>query len=504
MFTSGRKTAISVAWISAAATVIALVVCVINFEDFIGAGGQIAPAINIICAVVLTLIISLWSSIWLSIEAFRERRRILDTDRLTGVSNQFKFTKDAAEIIKRNRDKLYAVLQMDINGLRLINDIYGYDECDNLLKVISKKCLMQIGEGELLGAEDSRFILLLEYKDKESLVKRIEDLTMQLETAGNDCGSAVRFDINTGVCFVKGGESVDVRLLIDRAHIACDRSRNDIYRNWSCYDENTRDRLVEERNIVEGLNAAMDLHQLVVYYQPKFDTQTMEIVGAEALSRWNHPSMGMLPPAKFIPLLEKDFRISKLDLYVMEEVCKQIRKWLDDGRDVKPISVNVSRTHLMEENVVGQYCEIVERTGISPSYIELEMTETSVNLGGERLREIMSKMREAGFRISIDDFGNGMSSLNMLADINADILKMDCGFFRNKSDVERSKRVILLIIELAKSMNMEVVAEGVETKEQCEFLCDAGCATAQGTYYSAAIDPIDFEKLAFEEAQSVR
>lgn len=497
MFTSGRKTAISVAWISVMATVIALVVCIINFDDFVGSGGAVAPAVNIVCAVVLSLVISTWASIWLSVEAMRERRRILDTDRLTGVSNQFKFEKDAVEIIKSGTGKIFAITLIEINGLRLINDIYGHAECDRLLKSISKKCLGNIGENERLGAVDSHFILLLEYDKKEQFNKRIEDLTVLLETAGNDCGSSVRFDTTMGICLVGGGDVVDVRTMVDRAHIACDRAREEFFRNYSYYDTATREKLIEERNIVEGLNAAMDLHQLVVYYQPKFDTQTMDIVGAEALSRWNHPVMGMLSPAKFIPLLEKNFRINKLDLYVMEEVCRQIRKWLDDGRDVKPISVNISRTHLMEEDVVEQYIEIVKKTGIEPSYVELEMTETSVNLGGERLHEIMAKMREVGFIVSIDDFGSGMSSLNMLLETNADVLKMDCGFFRQRSDKERAKAVILHIIELAKTVNMEVVAEGVETEEQCEFLVSSGCRKAQGTYCSAAIDPQEFEKLAF-------
>ena len=498
MFSNEKRTMISVAWICVATIILSMIVCVVNIKDFFGTKELLAPGINILSSIVVSFIVVLMSTVWISRRALSERRRLLDTDRLTGISNQYKFMKDAAAIIRDNEDKKYAVVRIDINRLSLINDIYGYDKCDELIRKISDSCLERLSDDELIGAVDSYFILLLEYDNQKQLDSRLDDLTAAIETAGSGDESAVRFDTSTGICLVDGGSTTDVRLLIDRTRMAREWAIGELSTRRFYYNDGTRARFIEERDIVEGLNAAIDLHQLVVYYQPKFDTKTMNVIGAEALVRWDHPSLGMLPPSRFIPFLEKDFHIGKLDLYVMEEVCRNIKKWQDEGKNVPIISVNVSRTHLLEENILEQYRGITEKIGVSPSCIELEITETSVNIGGEKLRNIISELRRVGFRIAIDDFGNGLSSLHLLSEIDADVLKMDCGLFREHSPEGRTEKVVLLIIELAKAVQMDIIAEGVETKEQCEFLCRSGCCKAQGAYFSGAVSAEKFEKIAFK------
>lgn len=236
----------------------------------------------------------------------------------------------------------------------------------------------------------------------------------------------------------------------------------------------------------------MENNEFVVYFQPKVELKTNKIAGAEALVRWQDPKKGLIPPDEFIPIFEKNGFITKLDIYVFEEVCKTIRKWLNEGINPIPVSVNLSRMHLQNPNFLKKYKEIQEKYEVPADLLEIELTETLVFENFEQLKKVIDDIHQMGFSCSIDDFGSGYSSLNLLKEIPVDILKLDRIFFSKKND-KRGNSVIESIISLAKKLNMTTISEGVETISQVEFLRKADCDLVQGYVYSKPLAKDDFE-----------
>ncbi|EFS27535.2 hypothetical protein FUAG_03050 [Fusobacterium ulcerans ATCC 49185] len=249
---------------------------------------------------------------------------------------------------------------------------------------------------------------------------------------------------------------------------------------------------LKEKNIEDNMEHALENNEFIVYFQPKVELKTNKIAGAEALVRWQDPKKGLIPPDEFIPIFEKNGFITKLDIYVFEEVCKTIRKWLNEGINPIPVSVNLSRMHLQNPNFLKKYKEIQEKYEVPADLLEIELTETLVFENFEQLKKVIDDIHQMGFSCSIDDFGSGYSSLNLLKEIPVDILKLDRIFFSKKND-KRGNSVIESIISLAKKLNMTTISEGVETISQVEFLRKADCDLVQGYVYSKPLAKDDFE-----------
>ncbi|MEG0323992.1 MAG: EAL domain-containing protein, partial [Raoultibacter sp.] len=265
---------------------------------------------------------------------------------------------------------------------------------------------------------------------------------------------------------------------------------------YAVYDDEVRRLLFREKQLEDMMEQAIPNKEFQVYLQPQYKLPERTIDGAEALARWVSESEGMIFPEEFIPLFEKNGFIITLDLFVFEEVCRILQSWLDGGKPVMKVSVNCSRAHLRDRNFIDQYRQIAQKYEVPEHLINIELTESIVMEDSEFLIGVIEAIHEAGFECSIDDFGSGYSSLNMIQAIPADSLKLDKIFFRDKSkDPERTKSVVRSIVSMAKALSMDTIAEGVERWDQVEMLEDIGCDYVQGYVFACPMPVNEFEEL---------
>ena len=255
---------------------------------------------------------------------------------------------------------------------------------------------------------------------------------------------------------------------------------------------------VWERQIEDDMKKALDNHEFQVYLQPKYSTKEEVLSAAEALVRWIHPTLGFISPGKFIPIFERNGFILQLDDYMLTEVAKLQAEWINQGKRLVPISVNVSRAHFAEDNLAEHICSVVDGYNVPHQFIELELTESAFFDDKAVLLETIRKLKSYGFKVSMDDFGAGYSSLNSLKELPLDIIKLDGEFFRSVEDKNRSQLIVGETIALAKKLGMQIVAEGIETREQVDFLASLDCDLIQGFYFSKPLPVSEFEERAYK------
>lgn len=416
-------------------------------------------------------------------------------DPLTGFSNWNGFKREISEMLLDGSADEYALVVMDIDEFKVINDLFGYKYGNKVLRLIANTISSKLDEGECLshGSADI-FHIMLKFSTQEMLTLRINDII----------DSIVRKETNTIIklsagAYVIDDVKLDPNLINDRASMAKMSVKGRMSVKLAYYNGDVREKMLLENEIENEMEAALASRQFKVYLQPKYSFSTGEIVGAEALVRWLHPQKGIIAPYKFIPLFEKNGFITKLDRYMISQVCHLLSKWstvLPDD-DKFTVSVNLSRIHLNNPNLVRDLTDMAQDRNIHPSKIEIELTESAIFNDTKALINIMGKLKEAGFSISIDDFGSGYSSLNLLKDLPADVLKIDKEFLSEATDTGKGKKIIKSIVSMAKDIGLVTVAEGVETAEQADFLTEIGCDIAQGYFYAKPMQVEDFEKLAF-------
>jgi EAL domain-containing protein (putative c-di-GMP-specific phosphodiesterase class I) len=255
--------------------------------------------------------------------------------------------------------------------------------------------------------------------------------------------------------------------------------------------------LQREKVMVGEFDRALAAGEFQMYLQPQVAVDNHGILGAEALVRWDHPVRGMIPPSEFIPVFEKSGYIPRLDRYMWELACRQLRKWKDEGRENLHISVNISPKDFYFVDIYETFTSLVERYGVSPTNLKLEITETALMEEVSKQMDLLRRLRDYGFHVEIDDFGSGYSSLNTLKDIEVDVLKLDMGFLRQTSHEERSKTIMNAVINMSKNLGLTVVTEGVETAEQVAYLTEAGCDVFQGYYFARPMPVTEFESKYF-------
>ncbi|WMJ90480.1 bifunctional diguanylate cyclase/phosphodiesterase [Anaerocolumna sp. MB42-C2] len=425
-------------------------------------------------------------------EAFEKIKNRAEKDALTDIPNLLKFTADAEELIRTNRDKSYAVVVFDIDKFRIINDLYGSKEGDGVLKYIGYILKNKISQNFLYcRMYADNFAILMQY-NKDSDFGYIADLLgEEVKQYPLKLGVMLSF----GVC--KAEDDTDIITLCDRASLAKKTIKGNVLELVAYYDETLRQRGIEDKDIENEMNLALENGEFEIYLQPKVLIATTEVIGAEALVRWVHPSKGIISPERFIPLFEKNGFIIKLDYLVWEMAFVTLRKWLDEGFEPIPISVNVSRLHIHNADIVQKFIMLAEKYKVPRNLIELELTETAFLNNLDELSYLAHNLKKEGFILSMDDFGTGYSSLNMLKDVPVDVIKIDRGFLNEIVTTERGKTVIQYTIAMAKKLNIEVIAEGVENFVQAKFLYEAGCETAQGYFYSKPIPVPKFEQYTF-------
>ena len=409
-------------------------------------------------------------------------------DPVTQKGNIYFFRKNGQEKLeKENASDLYIAI-LDINKFKMINKAYGYKTGDEILFGIGDILKQILGYKSIISRySNDYFSMLFEYKEDifgllNKIVKSVENLKIK--------GNIYNLSVNMGIYKVRK-EDKNISEIMDKAIIAHSASKGDVFDKYHIYDDKMEEELELESKIEQTMYQSLMKKEFKVYYQPKFFTSDETLYGAEALVRWNHEGK-LITPNKFIPLFEKNKFILKLDLYIFEQVCLDMKMWKEKyGKDLV-ISVNISRQHFMEEHFLEKYLMIAAKHGINPNNIDLEITESAAIDDGIDILEIMKKMKQLGFLISIDDFGTGYSSLSMLQDMPVDILKIDKSFVDRIGNNE--KNVVDYIINISKELDLKTIAEGVETKEQREYLLEKGCDIIQGYYYSKPLPVEKFEK----------
>ena len=409
-------------------------------------------------------------------------------DPVTQKGNIYYFRKNGQEKLeKEDVSNLYIAI-FDINKFKMINKAYGYKTGDEILFGIGESLKQILGNNSIISRYSNDYFSML-FECKEDLLALLNKIIKSVENLKIK-GNIYNLSANMGIYKVKK-EDKNISEIMDKAIIAHSASKGDVFDKYHIYDDKMEEELELESKIEQTMYQSLMKKEFKVYYQPKFYTKDETLYGAEALVRWKHGEE-LIPPNKFIPLFEKNKFILKLDLYIFEQVCQDMKMWKEKyGKDII-VSVNVSRQHFMEEHFLEKYLMIAAKHGINPNNIDLEITESSAIDDGIDILEIMRKMKQLGFLISIDDFGTGYSSLSMLQDMPADILKIDKSFVDKIGKNENN--IVDYILNIAKELKIKTIAEGVETKEQREYLLVKGCDIIQGYYYSKPLPEEEFEK----------
>ena len=414
----------------------------------------------------------------------------VQNDPLTGLYAKEYFYLCAGNVIKNNTDKEYDLLCCDIERFKLVNDLYGTKAGDNLLKYVAEMIRSAVEGYGICGRIGSDvFAFLIEHQESyenSCFIKKVESVNL--------------VNINLEIILRYGIYCIDdrempINIACDRASIASNSIKGKYETYFAYYDDTSRQKLLNEQFITSSMKNALDSGQFQVYFQPKYNLKTENIAGCEALVRWIHPERGIMPPADFIPLFEKNGFITDLDIYIWEQCCKKMRTWLDNGSFIAPISVNVSRADVYNPQLPEILLSMLKKYRLSPKYLHLEITETAYTENPEQLINAVSKLKKLGFIIEMDDFGTGYSSLNMLSDLPIDVLKLDIKFIQSEEKKGNNKSILSFIINLAKWLDLTVIAEGVETRAQIDLLKALDCEYVQGYYYAKPLPQSDFEEL---------
>ncbi|MBO5389952.1 MAG: bifunctional diguanylate cyclase/phosphodiesterase [Lachnospiraceae bacterium] len=425
---------------------------------------------------------------WKYLKDMDQDRR--DSDSLTHIPNRSKFYKNAESILLEGNGD-YAVILFDIDRFKSINDIHGMSKGDDVLMHIARVLKDSFGLDDNYGRMHSDlFAYIISYNNKGEIIKQIEKLRKKINQNEFD------FDINTSFgIYLVNDRQVPVNLMCDRAMMAVKTIKGDVLKFCAFYDEQYRSDMLKANEIEKDMQESLERGDFKMYLQPKFRLSDSKMVGAEALCRWMHPTKGMIPPLDFIPLFEKNGFILRLDEYMWEQACSTLRRWIDSGIEPIPLSVNISRYHIKYNDLESVFTRLINKYNISSSLLTLELTESLFLDNPEELNRVMSGLQRMGFKLEVDDFGAGFSSLNMIRNITVDTIKMDKDFLDSEIASEKGKIVVNHTIDMAKDLNLQVVAEGVETKEHVDFLKNSRCDVAQGYYFAKPMPLDEFDKL---------
>ena len=429
-----------------------------------------------------------------SIELAEDSIIIHETERdsLTGLFNKEFFLEYGKRLDNQNSNMPMDAIVLDINRFHIVNELYGREYGDLILKRIGNiihELVMQTG-GLACRSGSNSFGIYLPHSD--SLEDMLEKYSAQINETLGDRKITVRMGI-----YSDDGSSFDMERRFDCARLACHRLRNSYSTCYELYNAELHSRELHSERLINDMDKALAERQFKVFYQPKYNVTGGRpvLASAEALVRWMHPVFGMVSPGEFISLFENNGLIHKLDRYVWNEAAAQIRQWRDEFGRMIPVSVNVSRVDIFDPQLGDMLCGITGEHGLAPEDLLLEITESAYTDNSQQIVDTVASLRERGFKIEMDDFGCGYSSLNMLTSLPIDALKLDMKFIRNIASNQKDYRLVGIMIDIARLLEVPVIAEGVENAEQLELLKAIGCDIIQGYYFSRPVPAEEFEKL---------
>lgn len=467
-------------------------------EDVVAAQQDYYAVMNIMMYIffVVILIVVIAAHIVIVRVSFRrlkkanaEVSRIAYTDRLTGYSTWDKFVIDAKKLLQHEYRR-YALVSFDIDKFKAINDMYGHEEGNRVLKLIADTVNRNLQDGETFSRINSdNFYIFMIYHSDDDISGRVISLIQAIEYEVTEFVPVLSFGIYRII-----DKNVSIRRMGDLADIAKRTVKYGDDSAYAFYNESMLEEMREEKRIENEMQAALDTHEFCVFYQPKVSLDgKVNLAGAEALVRWIKDGT-VISPGKFIPLFEKNRFIIKLDFYIMDQVCQKIKYWQKYYKDLL-ISVNMSRVHLKDPQFVEKLNDICVSHGVSTSSIEIEITESVAYESLDVLTTVFKQLKDYGFHISIDDFGSGYSSLNMLKDLPADVLKIDRAFLAESNSNKRANDILGHVIRMASSLGIHTICEGIETDEQAQLLGGLGCEMAQGFYFAKPMPSDSFEEI---------
>jgi diguanylate cyclase (GGDEF)-like protein len=423
------------------------------------------------------------------------------TDSLTRSHNFYSFKEQAERILKNADMKDYAVWYCDIKKFKFINDVLGYEEGDRILISIAgllQKCTKQNSLFCRVSADN--FVGLYQYESRADLKNCFQKLVQAFRQQELSNNKRIATELCMGVyCLEEEDRNVSIDNIVNRANIAQKYIKSIPGNQFGFYSKEIRDKVVDESELESEMEGAIERKEFRIFVQPKISIQNNnQIVGGEVLVRWENPRKGTILPGQFISIMERDGKIILLDRYMFELSCQWLHKYLKSGRKPINLAVNVSKIGILRDDFVDYYGNIKKKYEIPDGLLELEFTETVMLTDDTVFNGLVAKLHEKGFICSLDDFGSGYSSLNLLKNLSIDILKLDIMFFRKSNDIRRERIVISNIINMAKELQIKTIAEGVEYRETVDFLKAAGCDIIQG-YVFARPMPLDaFERLLSE------
>ena len=442
----------------------------------------------ITCLVITFVVISICVYIDFSNqEKNRKLYNIAYIDPVTSLGNQLYFQENGARFLQ-SHDKHCYILSLDINKFKALNSLYPYEFCNNILKCLAEKLATILPPKHITCRISNDVFASLFYY--EGSIETLLDTILQDTSTLNIDGTMVHINLSIGVYQIKSMKT-DINKLLVKAYMARAKIKGLYHTHYYIFDELLANQLMEEQEIESSMELALKNEEFIVVYQPKTLTSTEKLIGAEALVRWNKNG-NLISPNKFIPLFEKNKFIMKLDLYIFEKVCKDIATWKEKYDYAPIISINVSKEHFVNENFIDTYVDICNKYHIDRKLIDLEITESATIDEKIDILNVLNTIKEKGFTISIDDFGTGYSSLSMLQNMPIDIIKID-KVFVDKADLNSPNNIINYIMILANRINVKTIVEGIETKEQAEFVKSLKCDMIQGYYYSKPLHKEEFE-----------
>ncbi len=424
--------------------------------------------------------------------------RSAEKDELTGLYSREFFYEYIRQLETYNDRRPIDAIVLNIDHFHMINEMYGRTVGDEVLRRTGAILLGLADRYSCIGCriDADTFYLYMDHQDS------YEGVFTPLQEELDRLTQLPRIRFRIGV-YPEVDKSIPVEQWFDHAKMTCDRIRGDYTRQLYYYSKEQNEADLYHERLINDIEEAIRNRDFLVFFQPKYAIQGIEprLRSAEALVRWKHPELGMISPGDFIPLFESNGLIQKLDHYVWKEAAHQIREWKSDFGIEVPISVNVSRIDIYDPELKEKLLHLLEENGLAPEDLLLEITESAYSDDAQGLIEVVNDLRDSGFRIEMDDFGSGYSSLNMITTIPIDVLKMDMKFIRDMNKGEKNRKMVEMVVEIAKFLDVGVVAEGVEEENQLVTLKDMGCDVIQGYYFSKPVPAKEFEPFIREEIE---
>lgn len=440
----------------------------------------------ILSVVVLIFGISFYGFLWYKNKQQSILERVAFVDSVTHGNTFNKFTVDLLQILQEQQGKQFHLLKFDIDNFKYVNNFYGFDFGDRILYQIYQTIESKLLPSEIIARISSdHFVVLLESIEEV----RLRDF---LESIQNEEGVPIYF--SAGLYKITD-ITENINLMLDKASTAAFAAKGSLNKRIELYTETFDQVMIRNEQLKRSVKQALADDEMIPFFQPKINIDTGQMVGAEALVRWRTKEGGLIPPNEFIPLCEKTGLITDLDMIIFEKVLRFLKRNLESGVTCVPISVNFSRLHLLNKDFFDKVLSKNREYGVPTHLIELELTESVIFDNAQMVPEFIARLHENGFLVSMDDFGSGYSSLNMLKDIPIDILKIDKEFLNQTTDSNRQRIIFSAIAQMANQLNIKIVVEGVEVIGHVELMKEVGCCIAQGYYFSKPVDESSFEKM---------